>query len=186
MIERNAEIIRLWNADYSAKEIGVHLGITKNVVIGVVTRLRDSGSDLITRPKIENPVACGLHGQRRVRVSHKKNFGEKKPRPKVVSLPKLFQAPPKRERADLRVIGISLYDLESHSCRYPTSRVDEQHYFCGDTIKDHTSSYCEKHHSLVWLKRKKMTQEETIKMRARYEKKQWLKGSSAARLMGSF
>lgn len=183
MIDRNAEIIRLWNADYSAKEIGAHLGITKNVVIGVITRLRDAGSDLITRPKIEDAAECGRHGQnRRRRRSHKKRPGADPV--KAITLPRLFQAPPKRERPDLRIVRVSLYDLETRSCRYPTSRVDEQHYFCGNTTKDHTSSYCEKHHSLVWLKRKKMTQEETIKMRARYENKQWLKGSSAARLMG--
>ena len=46
--ERNAEIIRLWNDGIAAKDIGHQLGITKNVIIGVVDRNRD----LVTRPMI--------------------------------------------------------------------------------------------------------------------------------------
>ncbi len=46
--ERNAEIIRLWNLNVSSRDIGRQLGITKNVIIGVVTRNRD----LVTRPMI--------------------------------------------------------------------------------------------------------------------------------------
>ena len=37
--ERNAEIIRLWNLNVSSRDIGRQLGITKNVIIGVVDRL---------------------------------------------------------------------------------------------------------------------------------------------------
>ena len=46
--ERNAEIIRLWNKGIAAKDIGHQLGITKNVIIGVINRNRD----VITRPAI--------------------------------------------------------------------------------------------------------------------------------------
>ena len=46
--ERNAEIIRLWNKGIAAKDIGRQLGITKNVIIGVINRNRD----VITRPAI--------------------------------------------------------------------------------------------------------------------------------------
>lgn len=46
--ERNAEIIRLWNLNVSSRDIGRQLGITKNVIIGVVDRNRDQ----ITRPMV--------------------------------------------------------------------------------------------------------------------------------------
>lgn len=46
--ERNQQIIDLWNKGIAAKDIGRQLGITKNVIIGVVNRNRD----VITRPAI--------------------------------------------------------------------------------------------------------------------------------------
>lgn len=46
--ERNQQIIDLWNKGIAAKDIMRQLGITKNVIIGVVTRNRD----LVTRPMI--------------------------------------------------------------------------------------------------------------------------------------
>ena len=48
--ERNAEIIRLWNKGVASRDIVRRMGngITKNIIIGVVTRNRD----LVTRPMI--------------------------------------------------------------------------------------------------------------------------------------
>ena len=46
--ERNQQIIDLWNKGTAAKDIGRQLGITKNVIIGVVDRNRDQ----ITRPMV--------------------------------------------------------------------------------------------------------------------------------------
>jgi hypothetical protein len=50
MNERNAEIIRLWNDGVAARDIvrRMGMGVTKNVIIGVVNRNRD----LVTRPAI--------------------------------------------------------------------------------------------------------------------------------------
>jgi hypothetical protein len=50
MNERNTEIIRLWNDGVAARDIvrRMGVGVTKNVIIGVVNRNRD----LITRPMI--------------------------------------------------------------------------------------------------------------------------------------
>jgi hypothetical protein len=48
MKERNRQIIDLWNKGIAAKDIGRQLGITKNVIIGVVNRNRD----LVTRPMV--------------------------------------------------------------------------------------------------------------------------------------
>jgi len=179
MSERNDKIIELWNQEYSASEIAKHLNLTKNIVIGVITRSRDSGSGLIVRPKLDGPVRCGM---RRKRVSHKKRPGADPVR--AVSLPKLFQKPLKHERPDLRIVGIPLWELERRSCRYPTSRVDEQHYFCGETTKDMTSSYCEKHHSIVWVKKKRLKSEDLTRLKVAYDKKQWLKGVTAAKVHG--
>lgn len=50
MNERNAEIIRLWNDGVAARDIvrRMGMGVTKNVIIGVVNRNRD----YITRPMV--------------------------------------------------------------------------------------------------------------------------------------
>lgn len=48
MNERNAEIIRLWNDGVAARDIVRRMGVTKNVIIGVVNRNRD----YITRPMV--------------------------------------------------------------------------------------------------------------------------------------
>jgi len=48
MNERNAEIINLWNDGVAARDIVRRMGVTKNVIIGVVNRNRD----YITRPMV--------------------------------------------------------------------------------------------------------------------------------------
>ena len=50
MNARNAEIVRLWNLNITAQEIGKRLGVTRNTIIGVVTRARVLGH--ITRPMV--------------------------------------------------------------------------------------------------------------------------------------
>jgi hypothetical protein len=45
---RNFEIIDLWNAGLAARDIVRRMGVTKNVIIGVVNRNRD----YITRPMV--------------------------------------------------------------------------------------------------------------------------------------
>ena len=46
--ERNQQIIDLWNKGIAARDIGRKLGITKNVIIGVINKNRE----LITRPMV--------------------------------------------------------------------------------------------------------------------------------------
>jgi hypothetical protein len=48
MTERDAEIIRLWNMGVASRDIVRQMGITKNVIVGVVNRNRD----LVTRPMV--------------------------------------------------------------------------------------------------------------------------------------
>ena len=60
MNERNAEIVRLWNLNITAQEIGKRLGITRNTIIGVVTRARALG--YITRPMVMSASEKGRMG----------------------------------------------------------------------------------------------------------------------------
>ena len=180
MADRKSEIIRLWNENLGAKEIGIELGVTKNVVIGVVTRARESGDGSITRAK--GPSMYTVDLSRRGKRSHKKR--ENAPKVRVISLPRLFQAPPVEEPRDVNIVGVSLLDLGARSCRYPTSRVEEQHYFCGATTRDYATSYCAEHHAIVWVKKGKTTVRERSLLRHAYLSRQWIDGSVASNLKG--
>ena len=144
--ERNAEIIRLWNLEISSKDIAARLSITKNIVIGVVTRERESGSGRITRIKVPGPYQNMRNGKR----AHRKRSEEKKVR--VIAMPKLFLAEPEQEKRQTKIVGISLLDLDVNGCRFPTSRVEDQHYFCGTPRRDPRTSYCDEHHQVVWVR----------------------------------
>lgn len=174
MNERNAEIIRLWNMDMASKNIAAQLNITKNIVIGVVTRERDSGSGLITRKKLPGPYECGMKGGKRTHRNRPVTV-----KVKVNTMPKLFQVEAKREKQQTKIVGISLIDLELHQCRFPTSRVEDQHYFCGELRRDRDTSYCDAHHKLAVIKRRKITGDELRILQKGYAMKQWLKGSNA-------
>lgn len=180
MSDRKSEIIKLWNNNIGAREIGIELGVTKNVVIGVVTRARESGDGSITRAKGPSTYTVGL--SRTGKRSHKKRPGS--PKVRTIKLPKLFQAPPVEEPRDVNIVGVSLLDIGRRACRYPTSRVDEQHYFCGETTRDYATSYCAEHHKIVWLKRGKTTPKEKALLRHSYLSRQWIDGSVASSLKG--
>lgn len=60
MNERNTEIIEMWNLNFTAQAIGEKLGITRNTIIGVVTRARALG--YITRPMVFSASEKGRMG----------------------------------------------------------------------------------------------------------------------------
>ena len=74
MNERNAEIIRLWNANISAQQIGRKLAITRNTIIGVVTRARELG--YITRPMVMSASEKGRMGNI-VKYGYRKNKAQR-------------------------------------------------------------------------------------------------------------
>jgi hypothetical protein len=50
--ERNAKIVCLWNSGLSAKEVGLSLGVTKNVVLAAVVKHRALGD--VKRPMVHS------------------------------------------------------------------------------------------------------------------------------------
>lgn len=54
------ELVRLWNENVSASEIGRQLGVTKGVVIGRIRRLRESGVMLRALPRPPAPSKLTL------------------------------------------------------------------------------------------------------------------------------
>jgi hypothetical protein len=169
MSERNKEIIRLWNEEKSAKEVAVVLGVTKNVVISVITKARDKG--LITRAKLPSNRSRGEFGQAIIR--NKKRLVEKK----ATTMPKLFVA----DKEDDAAIGVSFLELDHDGCRYPTSRFEGQHYFCGEPKRDTRTSYCELHHALCWHQKKRLTPAEMLKLKTMYAKRAWMQSTGRDR-----
>ena len=74
MNERNAEIIEMWNLNFTAQAIGKKLGVTRNTIIGVVTRARVLG--LITRPMVMSSSEKGRMGNI-VKYGYKRKTKEK-------------------------------------------------------------------------------------------------------------
>lgn len=168
MIERNKEIVRLWNEDkLSASQIGAQLGLTKNTIIGTVKRARAKG--LITKGKDRNNAERGKLGHKRKGWRESDRRADKASKG---SLPKLFVAV--KEEQSPQAVGVSFMDLAHTGCRYPTSRFDGEHYFCGEPKRDTKTSYCEHHHSLCWHKKKRMTEAEMLKLKSMYAKRVWM------------
>lgn len=171
MIDRNSEIIRLWNANNSATMIAVEMKVTRNVVIGVITRARAAG--LITKPII---VAFTKRNREQA------NRTQPTPRPKrehaKLTEGLMIRAPIRyAEPNSPSINGLALIELEHNQCRFPTSRFQNQHYFCGAVTRDHRTSYCAEHHEKVFVKKRKLTPAEIIELKKMQSLKQWLSGA---------
>jgi len=189
--ERNKNIVILWNENKSSKEIAALLNVTKNTVIGVVNRLRHKG--FITRPK-ENDVkkkskaeAKKIYLERALKKETKeKQEGKRSHRKrtgglgtKTVSLPRLF-LPATQSAQPTGSTGVSLMDLEHDQCRFPVSRIEDQHYFCGAPKRDLRASYCEEHYAKCFMKKTRLSPEDLRLKQKGYAMKQWISGSDAA------
>ena len=139
MIERNEQIIKLWNENKSATEIAKEVLVTRNTVIGVITRARPLG--VITRPMMVEQAKRGRDGSER----------KKQKNPRTVVINRVFPMQIIEEQ-NPEIIGVSLFEIAHNGCRFPTSRFEDQHYFCGKAKRDSKTSFCSEHHQVVWLK----------------------------------
>lgn len=139
MSNRDEQIINLWNENHSALQIGMSLGVTRNTVIGVVSRARPLG--LITRKFEAKQSKKGRDGSKL----------KKQENPRLSNVRLMFPIPIVEEQ-QLNVDGVSLFKIAHNGCRFPKSRVDDQHYFCGKPKRDAKTSYCSEHHDVVWIK----------------------------------
>ena len=170
-MDRNAEIIRLWNENKSATYIACELKITRNVVIGVITRARAAG--LITKPIV-------FEFTKRARSEAKTAFKFRAPKitnSKTQAHPMAKAQIVYQDENSSVINGFALIDLEYSSCRFPTSRFNNQHYFCGAVTRDHRTSYCAEHHSKVFVKKRKLTPAEIAELKKFQSLKQWLGGA---------
>lgn len=156
--EQIAEIAKLWQEGKSARQIGEILGVTRNVVIGLVHRngIKREGRTL-TEAMIEQRRAAGSRGG--VATAEKRKEQPRKPEKPVV-VPKAQPFTPIEAtdfwRGDFSAQSLSpdgpkpLMDLNWDDCRFPLGKFNQSPTgFCGATTK-FGSSYCAAHHQLVY------------------------------------
>lgn len=129
-------IVDLWQGNVTAQKIADDFGITKNAVIGRVTRLRNRGYDLRKR---EPPA--------KVEVMTKRTSI---PKPVISWVPE----PPVNlisEPKTAHVIGPKgIMDLKMDDCRYIINEGPVSSFlFCGEPKTGRT--YCAKHHKLCYV-----------------------------------
>lgn len=150
-------ILKLWAEEIKGQEIADRLGVTRNVVMGIVHRARKAADkrDLA-------PVALRETNQfkpkdptqpKAPKAPKAKPRGKAHTPPRVAPVwvrtpdPVLFATPTE---------GVPLMDLKSHHCRWVTDKrapFAERHsqaVFCGAHVVKPGSSYCAEHHGLVY------------------------------------
>ena len=116
------EILRLWEQNIPARQIGAALGITKNAVIGRVNRMRKKGVDIDVRVM---------------------------PKTSIVKIP--AAEPIEEELEPLNQIGISVFQLTNKTCKFVVDGEHPRYFrFCGDPVT--TKSYCKTHHAICYVK----------------------------------
>ena len=170
MRERNSEIIKLWNDNKSATYIACEMKITRNVVIGVITRAR--AADLITKPIVVAFTKRNREKQKSSAIIQTHKSKAKLTNSLIVRAPIRYE-----DKNSSAINGLALIDLDHNQCRFPTSRFDNQHYFCGAVTRDNRTSYCADHHSKVFVKKRKLNPAEIAELKKFQSLKQWLSGA---------
>lgn len=154
--EEIAEIAQLWHAGKSAREIGEILGVTRNVVIGLVHRnhiKRDAATEAAHKVRMDEAKAERLSEARRLQAE--KRALEK---PKVVPIKQPATTIEATDfwRGSFSAQSLSpagpkqLMDLTWSDCRFPLGKFNEAPTgFCA-APKKFGSSYCAAHHQLVY------------------------------------
>lgn len=158
--DRRRIVAKLLRDGKSASEIGTHLGVSRNAVIGIVKRdpiLRDIGfersrganqrSRSVVHLRREEGIATPAFAKRRCQ---KKLLSSKNPPPSdATTLPACHF--PDTEPAPL---GLTLNALSPKQCRFGVNSPgpEEEHLFCGLPVR-YGSRYCEHHHCRVFVTR---------------------------------
>ena len=147
---QDQSIIDLWQGNVSAQGIADKFGVTKNTIVGKVTRLRNRGYDLRKRRPPKQVVAVA----KRTSV----------PKPVIPWVP----APPVNPISELKTAHVNrpkgIMELGIDDCRYIISGDTASSYlFCGNEKASKT--YCIEHHRLCYAPLPKKPKDGVFKLK---------------------
>ena len=130
------KIKELLPTNMTFKQIGLELGVTRNIVAGQVYRMQARGEiDKVHKPVapravVESPLDRQL--QRNIRAAAVRLRVQEKP--------------------DEDIGGVHLLDLGESDCRWSIGETSRGHFFCAKPRRDSRTRYCAEHHNIVWVK----------------------------------
>jgi hypothetical protein len=144
------EIIKMWEQGLSGTQIGEKLNMTRNTVIGIVSRLRRKGH-VFARDEKEQHKKRVIEA-RKVR---EKDYAKRHAKKPIIIIPKdlpVVAAPALPTTSG----GIDLLELKRLSCRYPISPDEApEMIFCGKP-QEH-GSYCKEHGAICYYPAKQQS-----------------------------
>lgn len=152
----NEEIIKLWNDDVSAREIGILLGKTKNSIIGIVGRLRAKGFPVKVKGKpVVRKKGKGSGRPRektKIVIEKFREISSQRKNPSVFEIEQTinfaFQEPSKNSKTETNN-GKTIMQLLHNDCRYITSRSEEGYVFCAKPSQ--RRQMCKSHYVLCYV-----------------------------------
>jgi hypothetical protein len=130
------KIKELLPTNMTFKQIGLELGVTRNIIAGQVYRMQERGEidkrhrPVAPRAVVESPLDRQL--QRNIRASAMKLIVQEEP--------------------DEDIGGVHLLDLSESDCRWSIGVTSRGHFFCAKPRRDIRTRYCAEHHNIVWVK----------------------------------
>jgi hypothetical protein len=133
------KIIKMWEDGLSGTQIGEKLGFTRNVIIGIISRLRHKGhvfnrdEKQIREKRLEEEKKNG--GVKNQPFRAKKKLSDQTIKLEIPEMP-------------VRSGGIDLIDLKRTSCRFIISGEDTVVRYCGE--EQARGAYCAEHYKICY------------------------------------
>lgn len=140
--EQINQLTRMWNEGLSTAEIGKHLGISKNAVVGKAHRLHLAARPSPIRRTGPRPAVVRAPAQPRP-VQQQQQQAQQSPAPRPVPAPVAVARP-----AAPRVL-----ELSSQTCRWPIGHPGDAGFrFCTEHALQ-GKPYCAEHSALAYVKK---------------------------------
>lgn len=134
------EAIKLWNEGKSSSELAAYYGVSRNAVIGQMTRARIKGYDVHRKDnKIKNQEFKPARLRPRSEITPGMPDKADIVLHSILTLKPVL--PPKKAKL------MRIYDLGPNQCKYPTDELNGEHLFCGAKTD---GVYCEEHYKVCY------------------------------------
>jgi Uncharacterized protein conserved in bacteria len=132
---------KLWNEGYSAAEISLAMGHSRNSIIGIAGRNRhlfkSKGQGSKGTPKQPQTKTKAERPTYQPRNPIQMVWSNIPKPPKATELAIVFGEPPSNR--------VTILTVTKYQCRWPTNDANEEFHMCGHEVKE-GKSYCPYHH----------------------------------------